>query len=132
MMKAFETYPEMILVDGTYCLLDSKAATYLIVVEDSEAITEIVAVCLILQENEDSVNWFIETFKKHNSSHTKINVIMSDKDRTERSVFKKHFPLASLQICLLHTLQIFNREVNTKKWELLKNSPQKVKFIFKN
>ena len=40
---------------------------------------------------------------------------MTDKDMAERSGFSAAFPLASLQLCLFHTLRSFSREVTLEK-----------------
>ena len=40
---------------------------------------------------------------------------MTDKDMAERTVFKAAFPLASLQLCLFHTLRSISREVTLEK-----------------
>lgn len=115
MKHMFALYPEIIFVDGTYCLHESHAATYIIMVEDSEGHGEVVAVAILLNELLENIEWFVQTFINLNPLTCKTAVIMSDKDNKERQVFKKLFPHASLQICLFHTLQIFNREVSHKK-----------------
>lgn len=101
-------YPEIIFIDGTYCLVDLRFATYIIMIEDGNGLSEIVAVCLIAEENEESLNFFINTFKNRNCAWERVQVVMSDKDRTERSVFSKSFPNAKLMTCLFHVFQIFN------------------------
>lgn len=115
MKKYLEAFPEMLFIDGTYCLVDLKTATYIIMIEDGCGFSEIVAVCLLVDEDEHSINFFIETFKTRNPAWKKVQVVMSDKDKTERKIFKKHFPDAKLMICLFHVFQIFNREVSCKK-----------------
>ena len=40
---------------------------------------------------------------------------MSDKDFTERVVFRKEFPQAALHICTFHTMRSFRREITTEK-----------------
>ena len=115
MKKYFAAFPEMLFVDATYCLVDLRAATYLIMVEDGNGSSEVVAVCLLIDENEEGISFFVETFKNRNPAWEKVEVIMSDKDKTERKVFKKHFPRSHLMICLFHVFQIFNREVSVKK-----------------
>jgi hypothetical protein len=86
-----------------------------ITIEDDCGFSEIVAVCLLVDEDEPSINFFIETFK---NAWKKVQVIMSDKDKTERKFFKKNFPDAKLQICLFHVFQIFNIEVLCKKMSI--------------
>ncbi|KAG1650346.1 hypothetical protein GQR58_028116 [Nymphon striatum] len=57
----------------------------------------------------------MDKFKKRNSKWTDINVIMSDKDMTERDVLTEKLPGAEILICLFHTLRSFRREVSTEK-----------------
>ena len=59
-------------------------------------------------------NYWAE-FKKHNSSWTLTQCIMSDKDMTERNVLSEQFPQSKLLICLFHTLHTMQREVSTEK-----------------
>lgn len=40
-----------------------------------------------------------------------VKAIMTDKDLTERTIFKDEFPTAHLIICLFHTFRSFKREV---------------------
>lgn len=84
-------------------------------VEDGNGLSEIVAVCLLAEENQESINFFIETFKKRNPNWKEVKVIMFDKGKTERKGFSSSFPNSKLMICLFHVFQIFNREVSNKK-----------------
>lgn len=85
MKKYFEAFLEILFVDGTYCLVDLRTATYIIVVENSNGLSEIVAECLLVDENEEALDFFIETFKKYNPAWNNVQVVMSDKNRTEKS-----------------------------------------------
>ena len=58
---------------------------------------------------------FTQAFKSHNDAWPRTEVIMTDKDMTERSVFSLAFPAATLQLCLFHTLRSFSREVTLDK-----------------
>lgn len=73
-------YGKIIFVDATYKLLSIKAAVYLIVVEDSNGTSEIVAVCILMYEDRHSVTWFFETFKSLNDLWSEIKIVMADKD----------------------------------------------------
>ena len=76
---------------------------------------EVVAVCLLVQEDTSSMTWMIDAFKKHNQEWEKILVIMADKDTGERDVLKQCIPNASVLICLFHTLRSFRREITCEK-----------------
>ena len=47
----------------------------------------------------------VQVFQSHNDTWRRTEVIITDKDMTERSVFATLFPAASLQLCLFHVLQ---------------------------
>ena len=57
----------------------------------------------------------INAFKSANPSWSKVGVVITDKDFTERAVFNEVFPEASLHICLFHALRSFHREVTCDK-----------------
>ena len=81
MKAAFEAYPEFVCIDATYKLLDLGLPTYLMLVEDSNGQSEIVAVRLLATEDANSMTWMVDTFKKHNMNWKKICVVMADKDK---------------------------------------------------
>lgn len=114
MKNVYSTYPEMIYVDGTYCSLECKGAVYVVLVEDSLGAGAVAAVGILLKEDEGLIDWFVKTFKEKNPKAEDVLVIMSDKDKIERKIIKKHFPNAKLIICLFHALKIFNQEISMK------------------
>uniref|UniRef100_A0A8D8YCJ3 Uncharacterized protein C19orf68 n=1 Tax=Cacopsylla melanoneura TaxID=428564 RepID=A0A8D8YCJ3_9HEMI len=115
MKRMFRAYPEIIFIDSIANLLDNKATIYLVVVEDSGGRGVIVAVGILLNEQQETLDWFFKKFKDTNSNSGDINVIMTDKDSTVRSSLRNLFPRVSLQICLFHTLQLFNHEISPNK-----------------
>ena len=54
-------------------------------------------------------------FKEHNKAWSNTEVVMTDKDMTERRVVAAAFPQANLHLCLFHTLRSFSREVTQEK-----------------
>jgi zinc finger SWIM domain-containing protein 3 len=115
MIEAFNAYPELLCIDATYKLLDLRLPVYLMLVEDSNGLSEIVAVCILVSEDTEGIQWMIEQFKKHNRNWDDIRVIMADKDIKERDTMKKLLPSATVLICLFHTLRTFRREITTEK-----------------
>ncbi len=106
MKEAFSAYPEFLCLVATYKLLDLGLPVYLMLCEDSNGQSEIVAVCLIVSEDSLSVKWMINAFKKENPNWEKILIVMADKDIGERDVIKQCLPSASLLICLLCILYL--------------------------
>ena len=115
MKQAFDAYPEFICLDATYKLLELGFPVYLMVCEDANGQSEIIAVCLLASEDADSIRWMIEVFKKYNPRSKDICVVMADKDIKERDVLKACLPNTSVLICLFHTLRSLRREVTCDK-----------------
>ena len=115
MLDAFHAYPEIVFIDATYKLLELGLPTYLMLCEDSNGQSEIIAVCLLATEDSESMKWMMETFKKNNLHWVNIRVVMADKDISEREILKGSFPQADILICLFHTLRSFRREITCEK-----------------
>ena len=115
MEDIYAHFPEILLVDATYKLLDLRMPVYLLMCIDGDGLSEIVAMFIVAEETKDVIQASVDLFKKHNPSWDKTKVIMSDKDFTERDAFKACFPTASLSICLYHTLRSFRREITCEK-----------------
>ena len=115
MKDAFSAYPELLCTDATYKLLQLGFPLYLMLCEDSNGQSELVAACILVTEDFDSVKWMMEAFKQHNSSWDKVQVVMADKDISERDVIKQCLPNASVVICLFHALRSFRREITCEK-----------------
>lgn len=66
MRHSLAAWPEIVAIDGTYGLLDSDLTVMLMLVEDSNGQSEIVAVGLLAAEDALTVEWFSSTFKENN------------------------------------------------------------------
>ena len=117
MKSNFAAFPEIIMVDATYKLNEFRMLLYLMLVLDSNGQGEIAIVSINLTslETEAAITRMVQVFKCENPNWSDTKVVMSDKDFTERAVFEKEFPCASLLICLFHTLQSMRREVTCEK-----------------
>lgn len=111
MKNIFSTFPELVCVDATYKLLELRFPVYVMLIEDGNGQSEIVAVFMLLEENATSILAMVNAFKKHNEKWESVRVLMADKDMTERDVFASAFPQANLLICLYHTFRSFRREI---------------------
>jgi zinc finger SWIM domain-containing protein 3 len=132
MKRAYDKYPELLLVDATYKLLNLRMPVYILMVVDGHGLSEIVGILIVAEESEAVIRSVMESFKRHNEAWTKTNVIMSDKDFTERQVFAKCFPGASLLICLYHTLRTFRREVTVEKMGITSSERNRALEIIRN
>lgn len=82
MTDIYAHFPEILLVDATYKLLDLRMPVYLLMCIDGDRLSEIVAMFIVAEETKDVIQASLDLFKKHNPSWDKTKVIMSDKDFT--------------------------------------------------
>ena len=115
MRSDYDKFPEVLLADGTYKVNDIHMPLYSFVVIDGNMDTQTACFFLLVKEDESSLRDIITVFKKHNPAYVKTGIIITDKDLTERHVFRDEFPDAKLQICLFHVLRTFGREITTTK-----------------
>ena len=112
MKFVFSSYPEVLLVDTTYKLIDLRMPVYLMMCidHDGNGQGEIVLVFITSIETEESITKMVQTFKAVNPQWSETKVVMSDKDFTERTVFRKEFPT---HLPISHPLQkgSDNREI---------------------
>nr|XP_037280279.1 uncharacterized protein LOC119173576 [Rhipicephalus microplus] len=120
MKKSFQCWPEVIFIDATYKLLETRMSCFLVIIENGNGESEIVAVGLFSTEDADTLRWFFEEFKDLNPSWNSVRVTMADKDVKERPVIKELFPSSALHICAFHVLQAFRREVSVQKLGITK------------
>ena len=95
MKVVYSSYPEVLLVDATYKLTNLRMPVYILMAIDGNGQGEIVMVCLTALENECAITTMVQAFKRNNPSWERTKVVMSDKDFTERVVFRKEFPQAA-------------------------------------
>ena len=105
MQAKFRCFPELLLIDATYKLNNLNMAVFLQLVVDGNGESEIVSVFLLTSEDGQTISGLLDVFKRHNPSWNKIQTVLSDKDFTERGVYQRHYPQASLQLCLFHVLR---------------------------
>lgn len=83
-------------------------------VVDGNGESEVIALWLVSSEDEFTINFLMDVFKKYNDT-SKTRCVMADKDLTERNIITEKLPNAYLLICLFHTLRSFRREITTEK-----------------
>lgn len=118
-MKA---YPEIIFFDGTYKLFDNRLILTLFLVENSNRSTEVVAIAVIVNEDQVTYDWVFNRFRHHYEDIIlKTKYFMSDKISEQREAFKKYCPWVQLLLCRYHYLETMKKEINslniTKEWK---------------
>lgn len=115
MKNMYTKFPELLLVDATYKLLDLRMPVFLLLCVDGNGLSEIVCMFFLAEETKQVIEAAVNAFKKFCPVWENTRVVMSDKDFTERNTFTSCFPDAKLNICLYHTLRSFQREITCEK-----------------
>ena len=100
MKNLHNMFPEILLVDAMYKLLDLRIPVYLLLVVDGNGISEIVTLFILTEETKETIETVLNVFKATNGSWEKSKVIMSDKNFEEREAFRDCFTNASFLLCL--------------------------------
>lgn len=66
MRENMKKFPEIVFIDGTYKLLKKKYALMLMVIEDGESRSKVVAVEILANETRPVLKWLLEYFKYDN------------------------------------------------------------------
>ena len=94
MKNTFSSFPEILFVDATYKENDLRLPLYVLLIEDGNGLSEIIAIWLVADESRTTTESMTDIFVKHNPGSKDIKVIMADKDFNERQVFADAFPQA--------------------------------------
>ena len=114
MKMAFNKFPEVLMIDGTYCVNKLRMPLYSFLIMDSNGHGRIAAYCFVSNEKKATLESVIQTFA--NSYDTKrINTVIIDKDFNEIAAVKAVLPNVTIQICRFHVLQAMQRELRKMK-----------------
>ena len=115
MKSTFDRFPELLLADSTYKTNNLNLALYAMLSVDGNGESHLVCAFFVLAEDKTSLTDMLSRFKARNPRWIDVKTVITDKDMTERLVFKSCLPSVNLQICLYHTLRSFSREVTMEK-----------------
>ena len=71
MSEMYEKFPEMLLVDATYKLIDLRIPVYLLLVIDGDGLSEIAALIILADDTKPVIESVVNIFKKYNHSWEK-------------------------------------------------------------
>ena len=60
----FAAYPEMVRVDSTYKLLELRFPVYVMLIEDGNGLSEVIALFMLLEETAESISAMVNVFKR--------------------------------------------------------------------
>ena len=98
----YQSFPDVLLADATFKLLDLRYPLYLLLTIDGNGISEIAAIFIVKEESKPLIEAAVKIFQKYNPAFIHTNVIISDKDFVERDVFMRLFPNSSLHVYFIH------------------------------
>ena len=78
MLNACERYPQLLLVDATYKLLDLRLPVYLLLVINSNGLSEIEGLFIVAEETKILIEELVRVLRKHNPNWSSTIVIISD------------------------------------------------------
>ena len=115
MKNLYNIFPEILLVDAVYKLLDLRIPGYLLLTVDGDDLSQIAALFIVAEETKEIIQTVLNVFKVKNESWEKTKVMLIDKNLVKREAFKDCFTNVSFLICLCLTLRAFRREVTCEK-----------------
>ena len=109
-----DAWPEIVLLDGTHKLLLNGFVLLLLLVKDSNGISQIGGVALLKYETANAIAWVLKLFKAEHE-RIKISCFMSDKSKAQMKALAAIFPGIVVYLCSFHTIQTFDREITCEK-----------------
>ncbi|XP_068243952.1 zinc finger SWIM domain-containing protein 3-like [Palaemon carinicauda] len=111
MIKAFESYHKVLIIDKTYVTF-LRMPLFSLVAVDGDGAGQVVAYALIWSDNNEVIKSALELFTHANPATSKLQTVMVDKDMLEISSLCDIFPQARVIICHYHVLKAFNKAVS--------------------
>ncbi|XP_028330689.1 uncharacterized protein LOC114480607 [Gouania willdenowi] len=125
MQQIQRAFPELMLIDAAYKLNDFRMALYVLMSVDGNGESHVIAFWIVTNEERATVAALTDIFIRLNSAD-QIKCIMADKEIVERDVIQEKIPHAALQICLVHTLKMFRREITCEKMGIKSEQKQSI------
>lgn len=115
MKNYYNAYPELLVIDATYGSRNRKIAVFVLKVIDGNGLSQIACLFITRTANYETMMKLCHKFKIENRQSGKLSVLTIDKSFTETKAISDSFPGVHLQLCILHVLEIFCREVTPVK-----------------
>ena len=84
----FNKFPEILMIDGTYCVNKAGMPLYALMVEDGHGHHQVVRYAATSSEDSNHINSILQSFKDCNPSWSKVSIITINKDFTEWEIFE--------------------------------------------
>jgi transposase-like protein len=105
MKHTFAMFPEVLMIDCTYCTNRLRMPLFTLLVEDGNGTGQTMGYAFITHETENTKMARIRKFER-------VKVVVLDKDMKEIAAVKKVIPGAEIQICKFHVIQAVDRFIH--------------------
>ena len=107
MRRVLNSYPQMLFVDGTYCVNKHSMPLYVFAVCDGNGQGQVVSYALVKDERASTLRSLFREFEKFNPLGESLKTIMTDKDLNEIAQIKQVFPSVNIMLCRFHVQKAF-------------------------
>ena len=111
MRKLFKSFPEILLIDGTYNVNGQGMPLYCLMAEDGYGHGRVVYYAATAGEDALHLQKIMQSFQEENSSWSSVRIIIIDKDFTEWRILKQEFPDATVLFCQWHVIKTLFKNV---------------------
>ena len=110
MKETFSLFPEVLMIDCTYCTNKLRMPLFTVLVEDGDGLGQVVGYAFVSNERKFTLQAVLTEFSRVNDT-SNVKVVVLDKDMSEIAAVNNVMPQAIVQICKFHVLQAVRREV---------------------
>ena len=96
---SLEQYPEILYLDGTYCLNNLGYPVYVFLTTDGELHGNVAAYAIVKDEKKVTLTGLLREFVALNPASTGIETIVLDKDAAEIAAVKAVLPNTNILLC---------------------------------
>lgn len=127
MKETFGKFPEVLLMDATYCINSHKMPLFVLMCMDGFGNGRIAAYCFVSDEHQDTVESVLKIFCDVNpSSKNLTKTVIVDKDHNEIAAIKAILPSAKVHLCCFHVLKVFKNETADKEPQASRESVRNI------
>ncbi|XP_069775813.1 zinc finger SWIM domain-containing protein 1-like isoform X2 [Narcine bancroftii] len=118
MKQAFESFPEVLLLDAACSWEDLQLPSYLLLAINGNGESELVCLWFLQKLERETFRQLLRIFARKNPASERTRVVVSSNEACGGELVSDALPGAKLLSCLAHTLLTFQRDVTTEKLQV--------------